>query len=642
MAAAPEFPAWAVEEAARQLQITLRQLRQAQGTLYFCTLPSGLRFDLYAGLDGTLQCWRLVDGSRWEKDRRMECRDPSRNGPAVGGGTHRGRYAPHLCRAAHRSGRARPGEENPEIAAWVCGADQRTGNAAPGAVNCWVIHIARQSWYTGTRKNKGVNYHASDSKSSSGTQSFPLDAMLLAQRTVFLTGEINTSTVNAIIQQLLFLESADATAPIKLIITSPGGTVQAGLAPLYDQLKGMTVPIDLYCVELAASMAAVILAGGRRGHRFILRHSMVMIHEPQIASASGGVCGSASSIQKTAESILTTKRRTDRPAGTGHRPPGGRDRSGHWLRQLHESGRGCGLWNLRPYCGPSVKESTMKRDSLVVAEGCVLSGDEVGRTRPNANALIVGTTGCGKSTSVILPTVARMHCSNPILSYAKERDAYLMAEYLKRKNYMVHILNAAHPKKSTLSYDPIASIESYADIEALSAAIVDMSIRKSVDDYWQVKAKQLLSGLIAGCFMTSKGSRMPGMADVLALFDKTIPCENAYGVEPELYGMFQRLEKASPGCFAVREFNSWRSLPERTASCVRDTLAGALSTVFPESIRRMMREKPQFDPVRFASRKEALLVITSAADTAQQYYANLFYRSTEQQLLPICGQLSRR
>lgn len=56
MAAAPEFPAWAVEEAARQLQITLRQLRQAQGTLYFCTLPSGLRFDLYAGLDGTLQC----------------------------------------------------------------------------------------------------------------------------------------------------------------------------------------------------------------------------------------------------------------------------------------------------------------------------------------------------------------------------------------------------------------------------------------------------------------------------------------------------------------------------------------------------------------------------------------------------------
>ena len=64
MAGAPEFPAWAVEKAARQLQITLRQLRQAQGTLYFCTLPSGLRFDLYAGLDGTLQCWQMAPGGR--------------------------------------------------------------------------------------------------------------------------------------------------------------------------------------------------------------------------------------------------------------------------------------------------------------------------------------------------------------------------------------------------------------------------------------------------------------------------------------------------------------------------------------------------------------------------------------------------
>ena len=162
MAAAPEFPAWAVEEAARQLQITLRQLRQAQGTLYFCTLPSGLRFDLYAGLDGTLQCWRLVDGSMWEKDRRMECRDPSRNGPAVGveptgEGTLRSplkHYRKAMPETAHQSGRAGPEEENSEIAVWVCGADQRTGNAAPGAVNCWVIHIAQQSRYTGSRKNK--------------------------------------------------------------------------------------------------------------------------------------------------------------------------------------------------------------------------------------------------------------------------------------------------------------------------------------------------------------------------------------------------------------------------------------------------------------------------------------------------------
>ncbi len=142
-------------------------------------------------------------------------------------------------------------------------------------------------------------------KSSVGIQSLPLDAMLLSQRTIFLTEEITTNSATKILKQLLFLESEDNSEPIKLIINSPGGQVSAGLM-LYDQLKSMTVPVDLYCVELAASMAAVILAGGKPGHRFILKHSKVMIHEPFITA--GGVGGNASSVQKTAESILETKR----------------------------------------------------------------------------------------------------------------------------------------------------------------------------------------------------------------------------------------------------------------------------------------------------------------------------------------------
>lgn len=144
-------------------------------------------------------------------------------------------------------------------------------------------------------------------KSSSGIQSLPLDAMLLAQRKVFLSEAITTKSANAVLQQLLYLESEDSSAPIKLIIDSPGGEVNAGLM-LYDQMKGMDVPIEMYCTELAASMAAVILAGGRPGHRHILKHSKVMIHEPLISSSSGGICGSASSIARTAESILETKR----------------------------------------------------------------------------------------------------------------------------------------------------------------------------------------------------------------------------------------------------------------------------------------------------------------------------------------------
>lgn len=275
----------------------------------------------------------------------------------------------------------------------------------------------------------------------------------------------------------------------------------------------------------------------------------------------------------------------------------------------------------------------MKRDPLVLGADYILSGDDVGKTRPNANALIVGTTGCGKSTSVILPTIGRLHFSNPILNYAKERDAYAMERYLRHKNYKVHLLNIADPKKSTISFDPLGFIESYADIDALSAAIVDMTIQRTADDYWQAKAKPLLSGLIAGCFMTSAGASAPGMTEVLKLFDQLLPHEDGYSVETPLDAMFQKISDAAPDCYAVREFNSWHSLPYRTASCVRDTLASALSTVFPEAIRSMMQKKPQFDPVRFANHKEALIVVTSAVDRSQQYYANLFYRFTEQHLL---------
>lgn len=143
-------------------------------------------------------------------------------------------------------------------------------------------------------------------KSSAGIQSVSLDAMLLDKRMIFLSDAITSESVNLIIKQLLYLESLDEQESIRLIINSPGGEVNAGLL-LYDQIQGMSVVVETYCTELAASMAAIILAGGKQGHRFILKHSRVMIHEPLISSASGGLCGSATSIAKSAESIMKTK-----------------------------------------------------------------------------------------------------------------------------------------------------------------------------------------------------------------------------------------------------------------------------------------------------------------------------------------------
>lgn len=143
-------------------------------------------------------------------------------------------------------------------------------------------------------------------KTSSGYQSLSLDAILLDKRMIFLSGSITSVSVELIIKQLLFLESIDSREPVKLIINSPGGEVDAGLI-LYQQIKGMELPIQLYCMETAASMAAIIFAGGKYG-RYILKSGRVMFHEPLITSTGNGMTSSASQVVRTAETILKTKR----------------------------------------------------------------------------------------------------------------------------------------------------------------------------------------------------------------------------------------------------------------------------------------------------------------------------------------------
>ena len=275
--------------------------------------------------------------------------------------------------------------------------------------------------------------------------------------------------------------------------------------------------------------------------------------------------------------------------------------------------------------------TSLKSDPITLGEKLILPANDT--NRPNDNVLIVGSSGTGKSMSVLMPSLFESKNTNPILNYAKEFDAECMARYLSHIGYKIEVLNLVSIAKSTVVPDPLLSIESYEDIEYLSAAIVNGTIKRTVDDYWQAKARPLLSSLIAAVFMTSDDHTSPGMADVLELFDKLIPRENGYSVETELDTMFMELEKASPGCYAAREYRGWHSLPYRTASCVRDTLAAALSTTFPESIRRILRSKKRFDIEAFAKNKRALIIITSGIDDSQQYFANLVNQDTIRGLL---------
>lgn len=134
-----------------------------------------------------------------------------------------------------------------------------------------------------------------------GERAYDIYSRLLKDRIVFVGGEIEDAMANAIVAQLLFLQAQDAKAEISMYINSPGGSVTAGLA-IYDTMQFLKCPIATYCVGQAASMGAILLAGGENGKRFALPNTRIMIHQPW-----GGAQGKASDIEITAKEILRLK-----------------------------------------------------------------------------------------------------------------------------------------------------------------------------------------------------------------------------------------------------------------------------------------------------------------------------------------------
>lgn len=135
-----------------------------------------------------------------------------------------------------------------------------------------------------------------------GERSYDIFSRLLKERIVFLGSEVNDVVANLITAQLLFLESEDPEKDIYLYINSPGGSVTAGLA-IYDTMQYVRPDVATVCVGQAASMGAVLLAGGAAGKRSALPHSRIMIHQPL-----GGFQGQASDIEIQAREMLRVKR----------------------------------------------------------------------------------------------------------------------------------------------------------------------------------------------------------------------------------------------------------------------------------------------------------------------------------------------
>lgn len=160
-------------------------------------------------------------------------------------------------------------------------------------------------------------------ESHAGVREISLYSKQFAKRRIFIFGTIDDNAANDFLMQFSYLEG-ESQEPVDIVINSNGGAIAAGLA-IYDTIQASAVPVNLYCAGMAASMAAVLLAGGQKGRRFILPHSKVMIHEPLIRDGLGG---SATSIHNISESIMETREIVNGILAT---------HTGHPIEEIHQT-----------------------------------------------------------------------------------------------------------------------------------------------------------------------------------------------------------------------------------------------------------------------------------------------------------------
>ncbi len=144
-------------------------------------------------------------------------------------------------------------------------------------------------------------------KSSNGIALVPIESRLMANRKIFIEGEIDADTACDFVKKVMLLNSEDSQKPIDVLINSPGGEINSGML-MYDVIQASKAPIRLFCIGKAYSMGAVLFACGNHG-RYMLPHGELMIHEPLLG---GRVGGNSSSIKSISDSLLETKKKLNK------------------------------------------------------------------------------------------------------------------------------------------------------------------------------------------------------------------------------------------------------------------------------------------------------------------------------------------
>lgn len=273
----------------------------------------------------------------------------------------------------------------------------------------------------------------------------------------------------------------------------------------------------------------------------------------------------------------------------------------------------------------------MNYDRRILGEKCIYSSDCL-QTGLNNNTIICGTSGSGKTKSILEPCLLENENTNLIISVSKRHLIDVYKPLFEKRGYKVLDVNFTNPSESDALFDPLRYIQSYQDISALCDQILVSNAGSTADPYWHEAAKSLLGALIACAMMTRESA---SMVDVISLLNSLDFRESLGQIVTSLDDTFEMIKQKDPASFAINCWKSFRRLPIRTAGCVFGYLNSSLDNLFTPDILTGMQKGKNLDFMEFATEKTVVFVTTSPVNVSLNRFINLFYSQAIKSLFEI-------
>lgn len=272
----------------------------------------------------------------------------------------------------------------------------------------------------------------------------------------------------------------------------------------------------------------------------------------------------------------------------------------------------------------------MIEDKIILGVDCSY-GTDINKTGVNNNVLVCGTSGCGKTVSIIEPRILNTNQSSLIVTVTKRRIVDKYKEILNRRGFKVLDLNFVEPHKSNIGFNPLAYLKNSQDIKFLAESLVMANPKKektTADPYWDSAAVSLLRAEISAVMLEEEN---PNFNDVLKLHN-SIVLDNGFSEHSPCMEIFRLLAEKYPKIFPVSCWKSFKDLPEKTASCVHSTLNSALDGIFTTEVQDIIGRKKTINFEELANRRTVLFITTSPVNNSLNYFINVFYSYVFKQL----------